>query len=171
MTKEKLLETILTTSFTKVDAHRRIRLWREFLEQKYFGKGKKAALLEYLKKQEVSVSDIEAIDSWGEGFYDTFTKDDAYELTDILTESLKSLALISIYVPYEATDDDHKKFGMWVRANIDKYALIEIHVDSQVFGGCAVSVDGRYYDFSLRHRLETHTQDIHGILEKYVNAQ
>ena len=41
MTKEKLLETILTTSFTKVDAHRRIRLWREFLEQKYFGKGKK----------------------------------------------------------------------------------------------------------------------------------
>ena len=170
MTKEKLLETILATSFTKVDAHRRIRIWREFLEQKFFGKGKKLALLEYLKKQECSLADIEAIDAWGNDYYDAFTKDNAYELTDMLTESLKSLNLISIYIPYEATDEDHKKFGLWVRANIDKYALIEIHVDSQVFGGCAISVDGRYYDFSLRHRLEGHTQDIHGILEKYVMA-
>ena len=170
MTKEKLLETILTTSFTKVDAHRRIRLWREFLEQKYFGKGKKIALLEYLKKQSASVGDIEAIDAWGDGFYESFEKDTAYELTDILTDSLKSLALISIYIPFEATDSDHKRFGEWVRSNIDKYALIEIHVDILVFGGCAVSVNGKYYDFSLRHRLEEHTEDIHGILEKYLSV-
>lgn len=170
MTKEKLLETIVATTYTKVDAYRRIRVWREFLEQKYFGKGKKTVLLEYLKKKDVSVGDIEAIDSWGSAFYDSFDKDSAYELTDILTESLKSLALISIYIPFEATDADHKRFGEWVRANIDKYALIEIHVDTQVFGGCAVSVDGRYYDFSLRHRLEQHTAEIHGILSKYLSG-
>lgn len=170
MSKEKLLETILVGTFTKVDAHRRIRLWREFLEQKYFGKGKKAVLLEFLKTKGAEVGDIEAIDTWGEGFYNSFDKDNAYELTDVLTESLKSLALISLYIPFESSEKDNKRFGEWVRGNIDKYALIEIHVDAQVFGGCAVSVDGRYYDFSLRHRLEGHTQDIHGILEKYVRA-
>lgn len=168
LTKEKLLETILATSYSKVDLHRRIRLWREYLEQAYFGKGKKQIIKSFLERESVTAQDRKAIESWGEEFAKSFTKETAYELTDILTESIKNLPLVNLYVPYEPTEKDVDRFGEWFRENIDKYILLDIHVDASTFGGCAFAVDGVYKDYSLRSRLAECTPQIHDILGKYV---
>lgn len=169
MTKEQLLTTILKTSFSRTDLHRRVRLWRAFLEKQYFGKGKRDALLKFLTSEKVSVADTEAIVSWGDAFYETFTKDNAYELTDILIESLKGLQLVNLYVPFEPTEQDLQRYGEWFRANVDKYILIDVHVDSATFGGCAFAIEGVMRDYSLRSRLEGYTPQIHEILGKYVS--
>ena len=168
MTKEKLLETILKTSYSKVEIYRRIRLWRSFLESEFFGKGKKSSLSEFLKKEAADPEDAKVMDDWGDGFFDTFTKDNAYEITDALTEAIKNLPLVNLYVPFEPGQKDIEAYGVWFRANVDQYMILEVHLDASVFGGCAFSIDGRYYDYSLRHRLETKTNQIHDILGRFL---
>lgn len=166
MTKEQLLETILKTSYSKSDIHRRIRLFRTFLETEFFAK-KNASLSDFLKKEEANDGDTKAILSWGDGFAETFTKDNAYEYTDALTESIKNLPQVTLYVPFEPSQKDLESYGDWFRANVDKYMILDVHVDAVVFGGCSFSIEGKYYDYSLRHRLENHTKEIHEILDKF----
>ncbi len=168
MTKEKLLETILKTSYAKVDMHRRIRMWRTYLETEFFAAKKPASIAVYLEKEKVAAEDKKAILSWGEDFYSTFTKDNAYEITDALTDAIKNLPLVNLYIPFEPPAKDLDAYGAWFRENVDKYMLVEVHVDASTFGGCAFAVDGNYHDFSLRNRLEALTPQIHEILGKYV---
>src|SRR3989344_6927625 len=118
MTEGEILETILKTGFVKSDVHRRIRLLRQYLEHTFFGSGQKQELLEFLTNMSVPEMDAEIMRSWGDGFYSTFTKENAYDLVDSVGEKVKDLPVVNVYVPIELDKAQIERYGTWFRQNV-----------------------------------------------------
>jgi F0F1-type ATP synthase delta subunit len=167
MTEEQLLETILKTSYVKADVMRRIRIVREYLEQKFFTPGDKKELKEFLVASQVPVQEQEVIDAWGKDFFTSFTKENAYDYLEQMTAKVKDLPTINLYVPIPVEAKEAIVIGTWVRANIDKMALVELHTESSTFGGCAFAWNGVYYDYSLRHYMRKKMDSIRNIITAY----
>ncbi|HUD19764.1 MAG TPA: hypothetical protein VMR81_04950 [Patescibacteria group bacterium] len=160
-------ETILKTSFVKADVHRRIRVLRQFLEQKYYGRGEKLNLKEFLDKEKVSDTDKTVLAGWGPEILEGITKENAYDLTDAMTDEIKELPLITLYIPFEPDEASIQRIGTWFRENVDKRTLVDINVEASVFGGCAFAQDGVYHDYSLRGLLSRHYQEIRTVFDQY----
>ena len=193
MTTEDMLVTILKTSFVKADMLRRIRLVREYVEQRFFasseavamerslsaqlgqappirapashGEAAKKELEEFLSTSDISDDDKKIIQGYGAEFFRTFTKDNAYDLLSSIDEGLKKLETINFYVPVELDAAATEKLGSWVRENVEKSILIELHTDTSVFGGCSFARKGEYHDYSLHHAFTAHNTEIQGILD------
>lgn len=167
MTEEQLLKTIIDTSFIKADVLRRIRIIREYLEQTFFTPGDKKDLKDFLTGSNVSEADREVLLGWNREFFHTFTKDNAYDLLEKISAFVKDLPTINLYVPVELDASEIPSLGAWMRANVDKGVLIEIHVDSSTVGGCALAWNGIYSDYSLRHYLHKRMDGVRKVLTEF----
>jgi F0F1-type ATP synthase delta subunit len=171
MTEGEILETILKTGFVKSDVHRRIRILRQYLEHTFFGSGEKQELAEFLTGMSVPETDAEIMKSWGDAFYSTFTKENAYDLVDSVGEKVKDLPVVNMYVPIELESDQIVRLGTWFRQNVDGHILVEFHLEHNTIGGCAFAWQGVYQDFSLRHYLHGRNEDIQKIIDGYMSEK
>jgi len=165
------LATIIATSYVKADVVRRIRIVREYLEQQFFTPGERHDLVEFLNGDNISPEDKQVISSWGSNFFGQFTKENAYELLAQMTAEVKNLPTINMYVPVGLHFKESTKLGTWVRENVDKSVLIELHVDASTFGGCAFAWNGVYYDYTLRHYMRKKMDSIRKILTDYATPK
>jgi hypothetical protein len=167
MTADQLLETTLATTYMNADLNRRLRLLREFLEQKFFTPGDKKELDDFLAAEKVPQEEHDLIRGWGDEFFRSFTKENAYDLLEAMKVNIKNLPVLNLYVPIVPDAEGTKKIGSWVRENIDKKSLIELHVDITALGGCAFAWNGVYYDYTLKHYMHKKTDAIRKILDGY----
>lgn len=167
MTEEQLLESILKTTYVKADVMRRIRIVREFLEQKFFTPGDKKELKDFLVAQQIPQQEQDVVESWGKDFFTSFTKENAYDYLEYLNAKVKDLPTINLYVPVDLDAKGAIVIGTWVRTHIDKMALIELHMEKSAFGGCAFAWNGVYYDYSLRHYMRKKMDAIRNLLTAY----
>ena len=171
MTEGEILETILKTGFVKSDVHRRIRLLRQYLEHSFFGSGDKQPLAQFLTNMSVPEVDAEIMKSWGDAFYSTFTKENAYDLVDSVGEKVKDLPVVNVYVPIELDKEQIERYGTWFRQNVDEHILVEFHLEHNTIGGCAFAWQGVYQDFSLRHYLHGRDEEIQKIIDGYTEKK
>jgi hypothetical protein len=171
MTSNAQLATIIASSYVKADVVRRIRIVREYLEQLFFTPGEKHELEEFLERGNISPEDRQIIHSWGGNYFSQFTKENAYELLAAMTAEVKNLPTINMYVPVGLPFEESTKLGTWVRENVDKSVLIELHVDASTFGGCAFAWNGVYYDYTLRHYMRKKMDTIRKILTDYATPK
>lgn len=169
MEVQELMFTIIRTAYTKADIQRRIRLLREYLEQTHFTEQQDLDLTKFLLSKRAQTDDIDAFLSWGKGFFDTFTKEKAYTLLNVIGEHMKTLPVISMYIPYEPVPAEVNKLGTWVRRNVDEHVLIDLHTDPSLLGGCAFAWKGTYRDYSLRYYMQKKREEITKIIEEYVS--
>lgn len=167
MTDDQLLGTILTSSFVKTDVMRRIRIVREYLEQRYYTPGGTKELPEFFTVAKIPEDDQKAITAWGKDFFSSFTKENAYDLLEHVLLKVKDLPTVNLYVPVEVSTDEAPKLGAWFRKNVNPTVLIELHVEQSTFGGCAFAWNGVYYDFSLRHYMHNKMTEIRKVLTDY----
>jgi F0F1-type ATP synthase delta subunit len=165
------LATVLQSSYVKADVLRRIRIIREYLEQRFFTPEGRHDLAEFLMSTNVSDDDKAIIDSWGKEYFNQFTKENAYELLAEMTEEVKNLPTINLYVPVGLPGEETGKLGTWVRQNVNPSVLIELHVDPGTFGGCAFAWNGVYYDYTLRHYMRKKMETIRKILTDYATPK
>jgi F0F1-type ATP synthase delta subunit len=170
MTDDQLLETIINTSFVKADVLRRTRIVREYLEQKFFTPGEKKNLKEFLEGLQASEDDTKVLSKWGDAFFHSFTKENAYELLDKINGHVKDLPSVNLYVPVTLEPDDVAKLGDWFRKNVDSNVIIELHVESSTFGGCAFAWNGVYTDYSLKHYLHKRMDAISKVLTEFTTT-
>lgn len=170
MTSDQLLDTILLTTYVKADLLRRLRIIREYLEQRFFTPGEKQDLSAFLVGQKIPAEEQTAITGWGSEFFQSFTKDNAYDYLSQMTARVKDLPTVNMYVPIELNSGQSTKVGTWVRENVDKEALVEFHVESSAFGGCSIAWNGIYYDYSLKHYMHKKMEAIRKVLDGYVAA-
>lgn len=171
MTEDQLLKTIMDSSFVKADVLRRTRIVREYLEQRFYTPGDKKNLKEFLSVPSISEDDRKVMSAWGGDFYDSFTKENAYDLLEKVNGQVKDLPTVNLYIPIELGPDEVSKLGSWFRINVDKNILIELHVDSSTFGGCAFAWNGVYTDYSLRHYLHKRMDGVRKVLTEYANEK
>ena len=170
MTDDQILETILTSSFVKADVMRRIRIIREYLEQRFFTPEGTKDLPEFFKATKIAEEDQGAINAWGKDFFTSFTKENAYDLIEHVLTKVKDLPTVNLYVPMEVSPEEAPKLGAWFRRNVGSTILIEVHVEPTTFGGCAFAWNGVYYDFSLRHYMHNKMTEIRKVLTDYGKA-
>ena len=170
MTSDQLLDAMLATTYAKADLLRRLRLIREYLEQRFFTPGEKKDLSQFLAAQNVPADEQTLIRGWGDGFFQSFTKDNAYDYLGQMTTRVKDLPTVNMYVPIPFDSAQSTKVGQWVRANVDREALVEFHVETSAFGGCAFAWNGVYYDYSLKHYMHKKIDAIRKVLDGYVAA-
>ncbi|OGG30044.1 hypothetical protein A3A63_01845 [Candidatus Gottesmanbacteria bacterium RIFCSPLOWO2_01_FULL_46_9] len=167
MNDQELFQAIIDTSFVKTDVMRRTRIIREFLEQKFYTPGEKRGLTAFLEHTNTSDDDMKIMEHWGEPFFNSFTKENAYDLLENVKGRMNDLPTINLYVPLTLGPTDIPRLGAWCRKNIDKNILIELHVEPSTFGGCAFAWNGIYMDYSLRHYLRKRLDAVRNILSDY----
>ena len=167
MNEHELFQTVLDSTFVKTDVMRRTRIIREFLEQKFYTPGEKRPLKEFLEHVNTSADDIQTMERWGDPFFSSFTKENAYDLLEKVKGHVKDLPTINLYVPVLLGPSEIPKLGAWFRTNVDKKILIELHVEPSTFGGCAFAWNGVYVDYSLRHYLHTRLDAVRKVLSDY----
>jgi hypothetical protein len=165
------LSTILASTYIKADVSRRIHIIRDFLEQRFFTPGEKHELDEFLNLTNASDDDKHVIILWGKDFFSQFTKENTYALLSEMTGEVKNLPTINLYIPVGLSPEETVKLGTWVRQNIDRSILIELHADASTFGGCAFAWNGVYYDYTLRHYMRKKIETIRKILTDYATPK
>jgi F0F1-type ATP synthase delta subunit len=167
MTDDQLLHRVLESSFVKADVFRRTRIVREYLEQRFYSPGEKKDLKDFLTHTNVSEDDTHVMHEWGDTFFNSFTKENAYELLEKVNGHVKDLPTINLYVPVSLEPAEIAKLGGWFRQNVDKKILIELHVESSTLGGCALAWNGVYVDYSLKHYLHKRMDAVRKVLTDY----
>ena len=70
-----------------------------------------------------------------------------------LYENYRKLAVAVITSAVELTEDQKTRLIRKLEASTGKTIKAEYHIDPDLIGGISVTVDGRYYDGSVRHNL------------------
>lgn len=170
MNETKVLSSVIKTSYTKPDILRRLRLYRSFLEHKFYKKGKKT-LDQFLADASATSDDHEVIVGWGSEFHRNFTKETAYDILESVNSGLKTVPTLSLYLPFDPKGADVVKLGTWFRTNVDKVILLDIHSEPGLIGGMAFAWKGYYRDYSLRHYLMRKKKDIDEMFSRYAKNQ
>lgn len=169
MDTRDIFTILLKTAFTKVEVLRRIRLLRDYLERKFFITGGKAVTLEaFLEETHVSHDDAVALDEIEKKLGTSLTKEHAYGLTKELSEQAKTLPVVGMFLPAEPNEQEMAKVGEWVRQNLNPTAIIELHISPSFLGGCAMSYNGMYQEYTLDYFMQKNHEEIKKIIEKYV---
>jgi hypothetical protein len=168
MNDDLLLATLLSISYTKQDILRRIRLLREYFEQKYFAQsGTPLTLAAFLKSVKASAVDSQSLPLLPKEFFDSFSKDTVYELLTSMSEKVKALPTINVYLPFAPDETEAGKLGKWFRAQVKSNTIIEIHVEKSMIGGMGFAQAGYFRDYSLRHYIEKGRDKIKDVLTHF----
>ena len=166
MNVSQIEQIILKKTFSKADYLRRVTILREFLEKKYFSDGN-TNFLEFLTQIKASQHDREAAALWDENFFNLFTKDNLYLVINCLVSALKSLPILTVYLPVMLDDYQIDELGRWFRTNINPEVLMDIKINLLMVSGCAYVWKGKYHDLSLHYFLSKKQTVINKIIEAY----
>jgi len=162
---------MLKTTFVKADLMRRIRIVREYLEQKFFTPGEKKNLDVFLESQGEPKDEQSLITTWGDDFFSSFSATNAYDYLEYMTSRVKDIPVVNLYVPVELDFAQTMKIGQWFRENVDTWLLIEFHQEPATFGGCAYAWNGTYHDYSFHHAIHTHIKEIRSVLDTFAKEK
>jgi len=88
---------------------------------------------------------------------------------DELTDKLHTCKSMHLTIAFQANDETITYFSEWVKKNIRKDLLIDLHYDKTIGGGAVIIVDGAYKDYSVRknlsNRFQIQKEDILGLLD------
>jgi len=166
MNVSQIEQIILNNTFSKTDYLRRLTILREFLEKKYFSDGN-MIFLDFLNQIKASQHDREATALWDVNFFNLFTKDNLYLVINSLVASLKSLPILTVYLPVMLDDYQIDELGRWFRTNINPEVLMDIKINLLLVSGCAYVWKGKYHDLSLHFFLSKKQSVINKIIEAY----
>jgi len=167
MNTNELTQAIMKGSFDKGTIIRRIGVARQYLEQVYFTPNKQP-FGDWAPKAGIKPEDIDVLTALDGPFWDSFTRETMYKTIDEMRESIGKLPTIGLYVPHRPNAADELKYGEWLRTNINPELVLDVHVDDGVVGGCAITADGMWRDYSVRYFMRKRRDDIIGILTNYV---
>jgi hypothetical protein len=167
MGPEELLIQFLADTYTRKDVGRRLRLLREYFEAGYFT-ADETEITKFLLSKHATTDDINAFMSWKDGFYRSFTKDSLYHTLNGITDRVKKLPNVVLYIPYEAVPAEIIRIGKWFREHVGPMVIVDLRTDSTLLGGCAFVWKGVYRDYSLRYYMRKKQAEITKIISEYV---
>jgi hypothetical protein len=164
-----LSNTVIKNAYTRKDISRRLRFIRELLEQEFFKGDDKPDVTKFLLTRHATTDDIDAFLSFGNDFYKSFNQDNIYKILKSISETIKKLPSIRLYIPYEPVPAEIIKIGKWFRGNVGDQIILDLHADPTLLGGCAFAYRGVYRDYSLRYYMLKKRDEITRLITQYVN--
>lgn len=164
---DSLIQKVIDNSYTKTDITRRTRLLREYLEKTFFTP-EMHEMTKFLITRQATTDDIDTFLSWGEDFFNTFTRDNIYSIMSDIDDRVKHAPIVVLYIPYDPVPAEVVKLGKWFRRSVSAGILVDLHTDPSLLGGCAFVWKGMYRDYSLRYYMLKKREEIHKLISEYV---
>lgn len=190
-----LAQRILAATFTKNQMRKRMRLLKDFVNFKLYQnidtkKNFTEEVSSFLVKYPLYNPDAHWLISLGEDLYTHFKELNTNELLNELTGYLESLQGVVLFLPFELNDEVfyekmitlgsqksseipirlEVEVGEWFKKNISPTILFEPSFDPDLVGGCALSINGNYKDFSLRSKILENQDKIINSLKETLNS-
>ncbi|OGE31629.1 hypothetical protein A2631_00675 [Candidatus Daviesbacteria bacterium RIFCSPHIGHO2_01_FULL_44_29] len=180
----KLTDSILESTYTRNQLRRRMRLLKDYINFRLYQSTEKLAFLEtisaFLTRYPLYNQDAHWISSLGEEFYKNFRDTNSSTVLRDVNKYLDEMSVPVLYLPFALTDDiiDQKslggpanstqvvpvqvmvEIGSWFKTNVSKTFIFEPSFSPDLVGGCALSMNGTYHDFSLRISMNEHHEEI-----------
>lgn len=170
MNEFEIQNIILKKTYTKSDYIRRVNQIRAYLEARFY-KNYLKSFSDYLFEQLVPLHDHDAIGHLDEHFFNLFTQDNFYPLLNSLTESIKSIPVLTLYLPVIIDNSLIAKLCLWFRANLHPELIMEVHCNPNLVAGAAYVWNNQYHDLSLRNFFSVDDTLITKIVDSYAKTQ
>ena len=164
------MNIILPKSHTKTQALRHLRILKDFINFKIYDKPEvtnlEAQLSEFEKKlrskpyESYIDDDVVFLKSLDPQFYNSFNSENIKSELESLDKSLEGAKLIHVYIPFEMPEPEILKLGNWIKLNLGEETLFDLIFDQSLIGGCAISVNGIYKDYSLKQKIEENKKQV-----------
>lgn len=163
-----LSRIFLTNVNTKIEALRRLRLLKGFLNQIFFEQQSKVDIKQSIDRFfEVSQDASEFIEvdkafflKLGDDFYKQFNTRTLNKQLEELEATLNQVKGVIVYLPIELPQTEVEKMGQWFKVNVGEQTIMDIQYDPTLIGGAAFSYNGVLKDYSLRARITTQKEMI-----------
>lgn len=166
---EQVLAMMCANTRTASALHRRIGLLQAALEEVLFSSGQKntrgEAVRNYLKGH-AAQEDAAAMCDWDDALFERFSPQSLGEEIAALRREGESLPSLTLYVPVELDEEALVSLSEWLRTQTRTHALVDLHVDPNTVGGCALVAHDRYHDLSFHTALKKKS----GIVAKLLNT-
>jgi len=168
-----LTQTLLKTTYTVMDLHRRLRLMQEVLEAVLYEEQQQLRMPEPAKrraqilKEIASSGDVVVLMNLDETLWQGFTPATLTTKMNIILKESETLPMMTLYIPVAFTEKQLAPISEWVRGNVAANILFDVHVDPKVVGGCAFVYKDRHFDWSLRRYLRSKRGMVTSLLNSY----
>lgn len=154
-----LLNFLLKDSFTLSQLKNRLRILRSALSVKFYGGSQ-------LEKPPLEESSW--LNSLPESFLQSFNKDNLSEIIEGLETQINKLEVLTIFLPFDTTDEGLTQIGIYTRNTFGKVLLLDIKYNPLLIAGCAMSWKGIYKDYSLHSKIQERKQTIIENFKKFL---
>jgi len=160
-----LLELILSDTYIKNQAEKKIIALKNYLLEDIFTTGKDI-------KTKKNVVDSPQLATWVANFdkkaLSMITPQNIYATFETLEKDIKTIEPLILYLPYELPDEEISQIGTKLRADYGNKFLIEVNIDPNLIAGCALSFKGIYKDYSIKQKIADNKQQILSTFRQYV---
>ena len=155
--EDQLFETLIKTTYTVEDAYHRLALVRRFFEDALFkGVYDPGSFVHFLETVHLPPSAVQVFRTWGEAWLSAVSPDRLHEQFETVRARLGRTPKLTLSVPMILSPEARADLGTWLRSHTHPDILIELVFDVAAVGGCRITWQGKYRDFSLRYFVEQH---------------
>lgn len=79
---------------------------------------------------------------------------------DKLQAKIPTIPVISLAIAFEPKEQTLKAFSEWFVLNIGKQVIFDIVIDPQLIAGAAITINGKFYDQSIRTQFAQILKDV-----------
>jgi len=167
---DSIKKKLQTTTYTISSAHQRLGLLRQVMEEVFFGSDTPEASV--AKRYQAAVANLsplerQAVTALGVSHLDDWKAESIHHTLTALLQWLDVQPVITLYVPVVFADRQIEILGQWFREEISDDVWLDIMVDPNVVGGCALIVNNIYHDLSLRTFLADDRTIVPKIIARY----
>ncbi len=177
----KIIEKLVINTYTKPQLIRRIRVLRDFaffrlfnlsVEQQKLPLSSQIQLFLALHQKDIlELNLLRQEGNWmtslGDEFFSLINPANNNDFFKTLEDMANNTKPIIIYLPIELPEPNQLELGQWLKTNVGPQSLYEISFNGELIGGCAISYNGTYRDYSLRAKINNNKEAILTSLKSY----
>lgn len=158
---DSILDTILKDIYAFNRLRHCLRVLKSYFVKSFFGEEKETETL--------SPQDVNWLSSLPKDFYQTFNKDNVYQIFENLETAISQLQVLIIYLSFETNDQTIIQIGSFARSIFNSPRLIlDTKYDPNLIAGCALTWKGVYRDYSLKVKIAQQKSEILESFKKFL---
>ena len=167
---QEVYQQLLQNTYTSDALYQRIRFLKEYYEMHFYSQNEEGQHLtiENFCTQKGIDPDTEALTVWERYFHEHSSgAEESIKTLHELEQNIHLLPSVVVYLPLIFDTKEIAKIAGWFRTNVRKDMILEVKIDANVTGGCALIWNSTYYDFSLRYFMRKERAGIVSMLNAY----
>lgn len=175
------INKLLAETYTKAQLLRRLRVLKDFVDFRLFNLTPDQTklplqvqidlFLALHQKDLIELNLLRQEGHWlmslGQEFFSQFNLDNHTQNVRTLEQFADQISPIIVYLPVELPEKNQLELGSWFKQNLNLKQIFEIQFDGNLIGGCALSFNGTYKDYSLKSKIDQNKDKIISSLKEF----